>query len=596
MSGAGARTRALTHSAQQQTLRHEGGEETRDVPVTAAQAPTELRAGTRKMRRNLRKGLYAVPEIKISAAITELDLSDRDAVEDDVFRSPPRNTRSNERTCWHSWAASGADMGDIGIASIAACVGRSPALTSLKLQGNGITPKGMLHLAAALEKRTGLVVLDLSDNAFGDSGARHLVAALARHTTLAQLRLARTGMSAAGVGELAVALGRNKIIAASGDRERYLRLEGNEAIGVRGARHLAAALETNTTLESLVLVDACITSKGAISLARALSINTSLVKLHLGGNQIGVGGARQLATALGGNCAMQSIVLYANNLGDDGAWHLACALQDNKNLTQLAVGGNGIGNKGAGFLAQALTINSTLFFLDLCRNDISDKGATKLATMLPSNRALLELCLNSNRISSLGTLEFGQVLSTHPRAPHCPSCDRFLVLRGLRLRHVASDLQTIPVGLVGDFRNRVLLRFFWQRHERRLAFLMLTQHRLGNHSRWSQLDAEVVSLIARDHRLHYSGDDWIELLGGRGFADQDGESWGSEVDDESFFESEWDELSGDEDSDQDEDIMDVISDSVSIELDSEEDLPDLPDLLDEILNTNQGPEASALGI
>ena len=29
------------------TLRREGGEEARDVPVTAAQAPTELRAGTR---------------------------------------------------------------------------------------------------------------------------------------------------------------------------------------------------------------------------------------------------------------------------------------------------------------------------------------------------------------------------------------------------------------------------------------------------------------------------------------------------------------------------------------------------------------------
>ena len=58
-------------------------------------------------------------------------------------------------------------------------------------------------------------------------------------------------------------------------------------IGDEGAKALAKALETNTTLEKMCLTVNKIGDEGAKALADALSMNTSLKMLTLGKNKIG---------------------------------------------------------------------------------------------------------------------------------------------------------------------------------------------------------------------------------------------------------------------------------------------------------------------
>jgi hypothetical protein len=137
-------------------------------------------------------------------------------------------------------------------------------------------------------------------------------------------------------------------------------------IGDDGARALASAISTNTTLMQLKL-------------------SPFLSTFLIGINNLGVGGVQALAGALGSNGTILRLDLSACMLspklclGLEKAQALAQALLRNRALTQLnlctlsslrlmltsVVASNSLGSSGVQVLAEALHHNNTLTHLDL---------------------------------------------------------------------------------------------------------------------------------------------------------------------------------------------------------------------------------------
>ena len=172
----------------------------------------------------------------------------------------------------------------------------------------------------------------------------------------------------------------------------------NNKIGDEGAKALALALKSNTTLSELDLKDNEIGDEGAQALAHALESNTTLSKLSLWSNEIGVEGAQALAHALESNTTLSGLDLNNNKIGDEGAQALAHALESNTTLSLLSLYSNEIGVKGA----QALAPNTTLSLLSLFSNEIGVEGAQALAHALESNTTLAKLYLDNNKIGDEG--------------------------------------------------------------------------------------------------------------------------------------------------------------------------------------------------
>ena len=52
--------------------------------------------------------------------------------------------------------------------------------------------------------------------------------------------------------------------------------------------------------------------------------------------------------------------------------------------------------------------------------------------------------------------------------------------------------------------NANILTFFWEQHERRLAVCMLTHRRLGQGSRWGELDEGILRMVL-GNLIRYGG-------------------------------------------------------------------------------------------
>jgi Ran GTPase-activating protein (RanGAP) involved in mRNA processing and transport len=93
----------------------------------------------------------------------------------------------------------------------------------------------------------------------------------------------------------------------------WLNLYDN-GIGDVGASALATALQTNTTLTSLILAGNVIGALGATALATALQTNTMLSSLDLAWNPISALGTTALATALQTNTTLTSLNMRYNGI------------------------------------------------------------------------------------------------------------------------------------------------------------------------------------------------------------------------------------------------------------------------------------------
>ena len=191
------------------------------------------------------------------------------------------------------------------------------------------------------------------------------------------------------------------------------------ALGDSGAKELAAALKTNSKLETLDLYFNYIRDEGAIALADALRENSKLTKLTMESNSIGNEGATALGEMLKINKGLKGLYLKHNDISDLGAVGLAAGLKMNSVLTTLYLRRNSVDNEGAAALAEALK-SSACTSLNLRRNRVGDEGALALVAALPSTKvSTLDLRYNDYTDKGKGALAGGasggrKVLATEP--------------------------------------------------------------------------------------------------------------------------------------------------------------------------------------
>jgi hypothetical protein len=194
----------------------------------------------------------------------------------------------------------------------------------------------------------------------------------------------------------------------------------------QGARHLAAMLMTNTTLQTLDLVNTGIADAGAVAIFRALKQNPTppLKHIYLGSNAEGPRTGQSVGDFLAsGQSKLTSLTLSCSRLGDEGVSYIAAGLRSDTKIERLALESARIGDVGAKALADALEGHPALTVLDLGYrkgtyemgergNEITDKGAMYIGEKLigkPGARktnALRSIDFSSNSISKEGQRQF----------------------------------------------------------------------------------------------------------------------------------------------------------------------------------------------
>ncbi|KAK3736311.1 hypothetical protein QZH41_020784, partial [Actinostola sp. cb2023] len=150
---------------------------------------------------------------------------------------------------------------------------------------------------------------------------------------------------------------------------------------------------------------------GAKAIAIALVSNTSVIKLNLSDNWLGADGSSFIAEMLRENCYISDLVSYyrspepnmsENRLGVGGAECLSDILVHNPNINRLTASGNGFEDRAAGILAESMKTNTTVRYLCLNHNRIGEKGGQFLAPALATNDAVAELDLSWNHLRGKG--------------------------------------------------------------------------------------------------------------------------------------------------------------------------------------------------
>ena len=179
-----------------------------------------------------------------------------------------------------------------------------------------------------------------------------------------------------------------------------------------------------------------------------------------------------------------------NRLTATKATELFQALALNTTLTELSLFDNNISDTGATELSKALEVNNALAKLDLAQNQIGDTGAAELSKALMVNTVLTKLHLYNKNIGDVGTLALGNTLRTRPLR------GAGFELVGVNLRGDCwEDLELPRAGR--DWNNTEVLAYFDQNSpiRRKIAFAMVSHSRLGQESRWTDLDSNVMEMI-----------------------------------------------------------------------------------------------------
>ena len=221
----------------------------------------------------------------------------------------------------------------------------------------------------------------------------------------------------------------------------------NDGITHDGAERLAKALEVNTTLKTLNLSNNNVGDEGAKHLAKALEANTTLKTLNLSNNNIGfkgtINGANAIATMLTFNITLEIIDLSNNKISGAAANRIFKALGSDNYLDLSAPGGNKttipgvktvetIHKKAAltDILLQNNKINSvqsisslndnkTLKYLNLAYNSLDDDKIKVIAKMLKSNNTLKEIDLTGNKVTQKGIDIFQKALNEKALKDNC---------------------------------------------------------------------------------------------------------------------------------------------------------------------------------
>ncbi|KAF9082617.1 hypothetical protein BGX23_012272 [Mortierella sp. AD031] len=202
-------------------------------------------------------------------------------------------------------------LGPDGVSYIAEAVRFNRTLTSLSLDMNEMGPKGANAIATALISNRHLTHLYMPHNNIGDMGLSDLCESLKRNRTLIYLDLELNhigkGQSIVGMKALGELL---KVSTTLREINLSFNLFVSEAVV-----HLAEGMCQNSTLESIILNNCCLSTEAAVALSKVLSSpSTGIQNLGLTNNsEIGVEGYWALASNLIRNRSLKGIQLDYNS-------------------------------------------------------------------------------------------------------------------------------------------------------------------------------------------------------------------------------------------------------------------------------------------
>jgi Ran GTPase-activating protein (RanGAP) involved in mRNA processing and transport len=234
-----------------------------------------------------------------------------------------------------TWYIAGNRLTALGISPVCKALVGDTQVEQLWLKRNPLGPGGCYALSTMLRSNAHLVVLDLTNTAIMHEGAVVILSSLGYrnnsqpevpnevNNTLRHLYLDSNGLQIETAKAIAdyLSTGQNRLITLSVACNRF----GNE-----GTKHIAAAMQKDSSVQRLVLASVGMGEEGAGHLARMLGGNSSLLHLDLGlmkstaalselPNRVGSGGAIALASSLrGNNTTLRSLSLLYNNIHQVG--------------------------------------------------------------------------------------------------------------------------------------------------------------------------------------------------------------------------------------------------------------------------------------
>ncbi|XP_077123643.1 leucine-rich repeat-containing protein 74A isoform X1 [Ranitomeya variabilis] len=232
----------------------------------------------------------------------------------------------------------------------------------------------------------------------------------------------------------------------------------HHGLGPRGARALAAVLQTNTSITHLSLEDNWIQAEGLMHLVQVLRENNSIQELDLSDNHLGVQGSDVLSTMLLDNLSINGLNVAHNGFSDLSAKHFAEALSANFRVTKLNLSHNEFCEKGGEYLGQMLAASEGLQELNLSWNHIRMKGAIALSAGLRVNGMLKVLDVSYNGFGNEGALALGEALRVNSSLLHLNiSCNRIsnegvrLICKGLESNEtlVVLKMSRNPITVEG---------------------------------------------------------------------------------------------------------------------------------------------------
>ncbi len=166
--------------------------------------------------------------------------------------------------------------------------------------------------------------------------------------------------------------------------------------------------------------------EGADALGTMLQTNLTLQALLLGSNVIRDEGLLQISQGIRTpNSSMRLLAVEANSITPNGARLLAKCMFAARKLDTLRLANNALGGDGAAIIGEGLRHTASLTHLDLCGNLLGDKGVTSFVRCfkhapgglgkrtLPANTALQTLNLSKNNLSDEACFELMRAISRH---------------------------------------------------------------------------------------------------------------------------------------------------------------------------------------
>lgn len=159
-----------------------------------------------------------------------------------------------------------------------------------------------------------------------------------------------------------------------------------------GARSLAKALWTNTTITCIDLSSNDLNDHSGTYLARILNRNKTIAKLELDNNQLGPNTCHAFSEAFKVNTSLVYLSLDSNPLTNKGTNYsgfieFVKSLRHNSTLKSLNLWRVGAGSQGGQALASAIRSNQSLLFCDISHNSIDAVDVKKIADQLDMNLA-----------------------------------------------------------------------------------------------------------------------------------------------------------------------------------------------------------------